>query len=35
MDDDDNGRLGMWIAIGAALLVTLGTVLSLVWSTID
>ncbi len=35
MDDDDNGRLGMWIAIGAALLVALGTVLTLVWSTLD
>lgn len=35
MDDDDNGRLGMWIAISVALLVTLGTVLTLVWRHAD
>ncbi len=35
MDDDDNSRLGMWIGIGTALFVTLGTVLALVWSTVD
>lgn len=30
-DEDDNGRLGMWIALGVALLVTIGTVLTLAW----
>jgi outer membrane protein OmpA-like peptidoglycan-associated protein len=34
-DDDDNSRLGMWIALGAALLVALGTVLTLVWSSAE
>ncbi len=34
-DEDDNGRLGMWIALGAGLLITLGTVLTLVWNAAE
>ncbi len=34
-DDDDNSRLGMWIGIGTALLIAIGTVLILAWSSLD